>query len=90
MVEPITCLIVGCIISGVALLVSAGIGIISIYSTLKIQKMNEKQLSKYKKAKEQIRSKYTFNSTPDDYLKIACLLHLVKSEARYGLCTDSF
>lgn len=58
------------------------IGLISVYANLKIQEMNEKQINKYKKAKNQIRNKYTLNSTPDDYIKLACLLHLANSEAR--------
>lgn len=44
--------------------------------------MNEKQINKYKKAKNKIRNKYTINATPDDYIKLACLLHLANEEAK--------
>ena len=82
MVEPITVMIIGCIISGVGILLAAAGTFVSIYSSYKLQKMSESQKKKYNKAKQKIMNKYSFASTPDEYIKLACTLHLLKSEAK--------
>jgi hypothetical protein len=82
MVEPITVMIIGCVISAVGILLATVGTFITVFTTLQIQKMSETQQKKYQKAKEKIMNKYTFAATPDEYIKIACLLHLVKSEAK--------
>lgn len=82
MPDPI---IIGCIISTISLLISTSIGIFNIRATQKTHDIHESGKRsnelKYKKRKEKLKSKYTFNSNPNDYLKIACLLHLARNIA---------
>ena len=83
MPEPITIMTLGCIISGVSLVVSAGIGYLNIKAAskfgIKQEKQEQDQRQKYIKRKEKIKTKYMFNSNADDYLKIACLMNLEKN-----------
>lgn len=82
MVEPITVMIIGCIISAIGIALAATSTVITVYFNLKMQKMSASQQRKYKKAKEKITNKYTYSTTPDEYIKLACLLHLAKEEAK--------
>lgn len=79
MPDPIT---LGCIISATSLFVSTLIGILNIQSTRNIQQTNHSIKQEFnvaqKKEKFKLKSKYTFTTNPNDYIKIACLLHLTK------------
>lgn len=66
----------GCLISGVGVIVSASLGYFNIKSS---SSAKDYQLLKYKKLKQKIKSKYTFITNSDDYMKIACLLHLARN-----------
>ena len=82
MVEPITCMIIGCVLSGIGILLTATATFIGIYTTYQLRKMSDSQKRKYNKAKQKIMNKYSFSTTPDEYIKLACSLHLAKSEAK--------